>query len=121
MSSHLTVPDSDLPRTSAITSLPADAATANEKIVPFQTDENQYVVPIYGYASPVLIIITVVTNCLVCAVLLRKNMRSPTNALLVAIAAADLLTGVLPAPCFFYFYTAEKYRDWVRHLFVATY
>jgi len=36
------------------------------------------------------ILITLVTNVIVCAVLLAPNMRSPTNILLVAIATSDV-------------------------------
>jgi len=51
-----------------------------------------------GFISPVVIIVTVVTNILVCAVLLRRHMRSKTNIILVAMAVADTLTGICPLP-----------------------
>ena len=54
---------------------------------------NPFVVPINGFIFPTLIAITLVTNCVVCAVLLRPHMRSPTNIVLVAIATSDMLTG----------------------------
>ena len=73
----------------------------------------QYTVPIYGYISPLLVIFTIITNILVCVVLLRKNMRSPTNSLLVAMALSDMFTGVFPVPAFFYFYTLGYWKDYV--------
>jgi len=54
---------------------------------------NRFVVPVNGFITPALILLTLVTNCAVCAVLLRPHMRSPTNILLVAIATSDMLTG----------------------------
>jgi len=54
---------------------------------------NAFVVPVYGFITPALIALTLITNCAVCAVLLRPHMRSPTNVLLVAIATSDMLTG----------------------------
>jgi len=73
---------------------------------PYRLEYTSLVVPIYGVISPVCILLTVVTNCLVCVVLLRPHMRSPTNALLVAMAVSDTLTGLCPLPCFIYFYSA---------------
>ncbi|KAL3884398.1 hypothetical protein ACJMK2_024537 [Sinanodonta woodiana] len=42
----------------------------------------RFSVPINGYMSPIVILITVVTNTFVIAVLLKTHMRTPTNALL---------------------------------------
>lgn len=70
---------------------------------------SNYAVLINGFLSPVLILITIVTNLLVCLVLARKNMRSPTNSVLIAMAVSDTLTGICPLPCFLYFYTAGRY------------
>ena len=77
--------------------------------------DTRFLVLINGYASPVLIFITVVTNCLVCIVLLRRNMRSPTNTLLVAIATSDLFTGVWTVPVYFYMFTLGNYLEWVPY------
>jgi len=59
----------------------------------YSVPNNPFVVPVNGFISPALIAITLITNCAVCAVLLRPHMRSPTNILLVAIATSDMLTG----------------------------
>lgn len=68
--------------------------------------------PIYGYVSPCLGIFTLITNILICVVLLKKHMRNPTNILLVAMAISDLLTGVIPIPVFLHSYTFGNYEEW---------
>lgn len=75
----------------ASTSEPSD--NRSFVIEPYYVPYNPFVVPVNGFISPTLIVITLVTNCAVCAVLLRPHMRSPTNILLVAIATSDMLTG----------------------------
>jgi len=80
---------------------------------PVYMDNFRFTVPVYGYVSPVVVLLTIVTNTFICLVLLKKNMRSPTNLLLVAMAISDMLTGLFPAPVFFYFYTLGHYEDYV--------
>ena len=65
---------------------------------PHMFDTNPLTVFIYGYVSPPLVLVTLITNCLVCIVLLTKSARSPTNVLLVAMAVSDTLTGIWPIP-----------------------
>ena len=84
-------------------------------------EENDLFVPINGYVMPVVVIITLATNCIVCAVLLRPHMRSPTNALLVAIATSDMLTGVWSVPGYAYFYMGGAYREWVPYRWCFVY
>jgi len=50
-------------------------------------------------------------------------MRNATNTLLVGMAVADTLTGLLPLPHFLHFYTgvARRYRDWVPYAWCVTY
>jgi len=50
-------------------------------------------VPIYGYVSPPVILLTLLTNSLICVVLLRRDMRTATNLILAAMALSDMLTG----------------------------
>lgn len=73
----------------------------------------KYSVPINGYIAPVLILLTVVTNSLVIAVLLKKHMRSPTNVLLAGMAFSDMMTGAIPLPVFIYFFSMGRYEDYV--------
>ena len=84
-------------------------------------EENNLVVPINGFITPVVVLVTLVTNCIVCAVLLRPHMRSPTNALLVAIATSDMLTGVWSVPGYVYFYAGGAYREWVSYRWCFVY
>lgn len=77
------------------------------------TDMNYLTLPVYGYISPCLGIFTLITNVLVCVVLLKKHMINPTNILLVAMAISDLLTGIIPIPVFIHTYTLGYYREWV--------
>ena len=80
-----------------------------------------YTIPVYGYLSPILVVFTIVTNCLVSLVLLKPNMRSPTNSLLVAMALSDMFTGIWPVPCFIFFYQMGNYKEWVPFDWCFTY
>lgn len=84
-------------------------------------DVNQFTIPIYGYITPALVILTLLTNLLVCLVLFKKNMRTPTNTLLGAMAISDMLTGVWPIPCFVFFFTAGNYHEWVPYAWCYAY
>ncbi|XP_046572105.1 sex peptide receptor-like [Haliotis rubra] len=75
----------------------------------------QYSVPINGYISPILVFLTIINNTLVCVVLLKRHMRSPTNVLLAAMAISDMLTGVFPVPIFIYFFGTERFREIVPY------
>ncbi|GFS10406.1 FMRFamide receptor [Elysia marginata] len=75
----------------------------------------RYTVPINGFLSPILVFLTVVNNSLVCLVLLKPHMRSPTNAILVAMALTDMFTGLFPVPVFIYFYATERFHEWVPY------
>ncbi|CAG5119373.1 unnamed protein product [Candidula unifasciata] len=74
-----------------------------------------YSIPLQGYLSPVLVFLTIINNTLVCIVLLKPHMRSPTNAILIAMALSDMFTGLFPVPVFLYFYATERYREWVPY------
>ncbi|XP_013383231.1 sex peptide receptor-like [Lingula anatina] len=73
----------------------------------------EYKVPIYGYLSPIVVLFTVITNVLICVILLRRHMRTPTNVLLVFMALSDLFTGLFPLPFLLYVYTAGRYVDYL--------
>ncbi|CAL4156122.1 unnamed protein product, partial [Meganyctiphanes norvegica] len=68
-------------------------------------------VPLYGYAMPFLFVTTAITNLLVVAVLWQRHMRSPTNAILLAMALADTFTVCFPEPYFFYMYALNNYKE----------
>lgn len=66
-------------------------------------------VPLYGYAMPLLLVVTFTANTLVVAVLAQANMKTPSNTILLAISLSDLFTLIVPAPVFFYMYTLGNY------------
>ena len=72
-----------------------------------------YTVMMFGYMSPVVVMVTILTNILVCVVLLKKSMVSPTSIFLVAMALSDMFTGIIPMPCFIYFYTLGNHIEYV--------
>ena len=74
-------------------------------------DSSDEAVVVNGYLSPVVVLLTLITNALVCAVLLQSHMRTPTNVFLVALAVSDALTGAIPLPLFLRFYTSGAYRS----------
>jgi len=74
-------------------------------------DPSYEAVVVHGYISPVVIILTLITNLLVCAVLVQSHMRTPTNVFLVALAISDALTGLVPLPAFINFYTLGAYQS----------
>ena len=82
---------------------------------------NEYIVPICGFISPPVILFTVLTNSIICLILLKKSMRSPTNTLLVGIAFSDMLTGLIPLPNYIYFYTLGHYKEWVPYSWCRPY
>lgn len=45
--------------------------------------ELQYSVPLYGYCTPFLLLITMTANSLIVIVLSRRNMATPTNSVLM--------------------------------------
>lgn len=70
---------------------------------------------INGFVAPILIFFTLITNIFVVLILLRRHMRSPTNAILAAMAISDTFTGVAPLPVFVHFFSLENYHDFVEY------
>ncbi|XP_075155532.1 sex peptide receptor-like [Haematobia irritans] len=65
----------------------------------------EYVLPLYGYIMPFLLVLTVVFNSLIVLILSKKNMSTPTNFVLMGMAICDMLTVIFPAPALIYMYT----------------
>lgn len=65
----------------------------------------RYAQPMYGYVMPFLLLITIIANTLIVVVLSKRHMRTPTNAVLMAMALSDMFTLLFPAPWLFYMYT----------------
>lgn len=77
--------------------------------------------PLYGFVSPPIILFTIVTNSLVCIVLLKRHMRSSTNVILIAMAVSDTLTGLFPLPCYVFFFTLGAWREHVPYEWCLAY
>lgn len=65
----------------------------------------RYAQPMYGYVVPFLLVVTIIANTLIVVVLSKRHMRTPTNAVLMAMALSDMFTLLFPAPWLFYMYT----------------
>lgn len=66
---------------------------------------------IFGYITPFVVAISVMTNVFVVAVLTRKHMRSGTNIILCSLAMVDLFTILSGSPWYLYIYTLGHYKD----------
>nr|VZI02598.1 unnamed protein product [Spirometra erinaceieuropaei] len=55
--------------------------------------------------QPFAIVLTLICNSLLAYTITRPAMRTPTNLLLLGIAMADLLTGLLPLPIYLLYFT----------------
>ena len=88
-----------------------------------ELDDIPYVVLINGIVSPILVGVTLLTNICVCLVLVRPNMRSATNTLLVAMAVSDTLTGICPLPAYFRFFSGGDgaHLEWVPYQWCAAF
>ncbi|XP_058837523.1 sex peptide receptor [Topomyia yanbarensis] len=64
-----------------------------------------YSVPLYGYCTPIFLLITLTANSLIVIVLSKRSMASPTNFVLMAMALCDMFTLLFPAPGLLYMYT----------------
>lgn len=85
-------------------------------------DWDRFAVPINGFVMPLVTVVTLFNNTLVVTILLHRQMRSPTNTLLTALAVTDTLMSVCPLPCFVYFYTVgQRYLDWVPYSWCFAY
>ena len=79
---------------------------------PGQCPSSYYII-LQGICAPLIIIISTVLNSLIAVVLLQKQLRSPTNILLLAIALYDTLTGLFPFPGYIYVFTFRKCDDYM--------
>lgn len=59
---------------------------------------------ICGYVWPLMAAITLFTNLMIVFVLTQRDMRTPTNVVLTAIAIADIIPIVVPVPWFVYLF-----------------
>ncbi|PAV61410.1 hypothetical protein WR25_05146 [Diploscapter pachys] len=71
--------------------------------------------PVYGVAAPIIILVTLITNTFVVVVLSNKNLRTPTNHILLSMAITELMTGLSSSPWFLYYYTFGGLEDDRQH------
>lgn len=64
-----------------------------EIIISFQSQPPWLARPVYGVAAPIIILVTLITNTFVVVVLSNKNLRTPTNHILLSMAITELMTG----------------------------
>ena len=88
-----------------------DTMNSKCEILHYTFQPSKLTVPLYGYAMPILMVVTTTANTLVVAVLAQRNMKTPSNTILLAISLSDLLTLIVPAPVFFYMYTLGNYKN----------
>lgn len=105
---YLTSYSEDLINASS-TFFPSTNESTNERLPEYLNVTNElpikYAQPMYGYVMPFLLLITIVANTLIVVVLSKRHMRTPTNAVLMAMALSDMFTLLFPAPWLFYMYT----------------
>ncbi|XP_041349133.1 sex peptide receptor-like [Gigantopelta aegis] len=68
--------------------------------------------PLYGYAAPTVVFISLLLNTVLVRNLTSKRLRSPTNVILAAMAIVDTLTGLVMMPYFVYAYTLDGYKKY---------
>ncbi|XP_064633690.1 sex peptide receptor-like [Lineus longissimus] len=71
-----------------------------------------YDMPILGIASPIVILLTVILNILTMIVLCKTSMRSPTNVILLAMAAADMFTGLSQLPWYLFAFHEDRFTEY---------
>ncbi|KAI6235053.1 FMRFamide receptor [Aphelenchoides besseyi] len=69
-----------------------------------------WALPLYGYAMPIIVAITILTNSFIVLVLSHRYLRTPTNYVLLAMAVSELLTGLSCLPWLLYYYTFNGYQ-----------
>lgn len=68
----------------------------------------QYSQVIFGYIWPLMAGLTVFTNMMIVFVLTQRDMRTPTNVVLTAIAIVDIIPIIVPVPWFVYLFAMEN-------------
>ncbi|KAL3090105.1 hypothetical protein niasHS_006557 [Heterodera schachtii] len=106
---------STLENVSQITILPIGDGDCHDECLYFVVDIGravplEYGLPLYGFLMPILVLITTAINSFIVVVLSQRHLRTPTNFVLLAMAVADLLTGLSSIPWFIYYYTLHGFE-----------
>ncbi|CAD5221242.1 unnamed protein product [Bursaphelenchus xylophilus] len=75
----------------------------------------EWALPLYGYAMPFIVALTLLTNSFIVLVLSQRYLRTPTNYVLLAMAVTELLTGLSCLPWLLYYYTFNGYRTDIQY------
>ena len=62
---------------------------------------------------PAVALLTLLTNGLACGVLVRRRMRSASNAILAALSVSNTLTALAPAPVYLHFYALGHHTEFL--------
>uniref|UniRef100_A0A0N4Z9L4 G_PROTEIN_RECEP_F1_2 domain-containing protein n=1 Tax=Parastrongyloides trichosuri TaxID=131310 RepID=A0A0N4Z9L4_PARTI len=71
--------------------------------------------PIYGYAVPVVTLISLLTNSMAILILSNKTLRTPTNHILLTMATSELCTAFSSMPWVLYYYTFGGYLNDLKY------
>ena len=70
-----------------------------------------YTEPLYGYASPIVITLTIFLNTVIISIMSQERMRSATALPLMSIALSDMLTGLTRLPFLMHQYTFQGHLE----------
>lgn len=62
---------------------------------------------------PAVALVTLLTNGLACCVLVRRRMRTASNAILAALSVSNTVTALTPAPVYLFFYAFGHHADFL--------
>lgn len=74
-----------------------------------------YAYPINGFIIPILAVIILVTNVIFIIVFIKGRMNTSTHVFLRFMAICDILTVVVPTPCFVYMFMLGNYKDFIPY------
>lgn len=68
----------------------------------------------YGYVGPIITFFVTIMNILLIATIIKGNFRTSTHAVMVAIAIADILTGIIPVPFNIQVFSVKRSKDFLK-------
>lgn len=74
---------------------------------------SEYATVVFGYAMPIVLLFSMVTNTLLIMVLNTNTFTGPVNQILLTLAKVDILTVAFPAPWYFYLYTLGFHNQYL--------
>ncbi|XP_052093698.1 sex peptide receptor-related protein 2-like [Mytilus californianus] len=68
----------------------------------------------YGYVGPIITFFVTIMNIMLIATIIKGNFRTSTHAVMVAIAIADILTGIIPVPFNIQVFSVKRSKDYLK-------